>query len=95
MKAKILVSGLFLVLTTTAGFAETLSIYVNGMKCGFCAQGIEKKLRAESAVKDVKVDLEKNLVTVDLKEKQALSDEQVNKLLEKAGYAVESIERAL
>ena len=66
---------------------------VNGMVCGFCAQGITKKFNAEEAVAKVDVSLEKKVVTIALREGKNLDDKQIEKLLKESGYAVEKIER--
>jgi hypothetical protein len=50
------------VLVTQTVLADDVKVSVNGMVCGFCAQGITKKLNKTEAVEDVKVDLENKLV---------------------------------
>lgn len=80
-------------LLSVPAFAETLFIRVNGMVCGFCAQGIEKKFKEESTVQEVKVDLGQKLVTVQTKENEKLSDEKVRAIISDAGYALKGIER--
>jgi periplasmic mercuric ion binding protein len=42
--------------------AKTIEMTVNGLVCGFCAQGIEKTLRKNAATEDVVVSLEHRLV---------------------------------
>lgn len=66
---------------------------VNGMVCGFCAQGITKKFNAEESVAKVDVSLEKKVVTIGLKDGKNLDDKQIEKLLKESGYTVEKIER--
>src|SRR5689334_11307447 len=74
--------------------ATTLHIQVNGLVCAFCAQGIDKTLRALPATADVVVSLEKMLVGVELKPGQALDDATVTKAITDAGYAVVKITRS-
>lgn len=74
--------------------AETVKVSVNGMVCAFCVQSITKKLQALDQVSDVKVDLDKKLVTILVKEGENLSDQSVKEGIEKAGYAVNAIERS-
>lgn len=62
------------------------------MVCAFCAQGIEKKMRALSQTKDVYVNLKQRVVAVELKEGQTLSNDKVKDLIKDAGYEVTSIE---
>ncbi len=93
MKHLLLVVGLGLSLTSLSGFATpSYKVTVNGMVCSFCAQGIEKKMKALSETKDVYVDLKKRLVVVEVKEGLTLSQDVINKIIKDAGYGVQSIE---
>jgi periplasmic mercuric ion binding protein len=76
----------------TFAATQTIKASVNGMVCAFCAQGIDKKLRALSQTKDVYVNLKQRIVAVELKEGQALSNETVKDLIKDAGYDVTAIE---
>ena len=82
-----------LISTSSAAWAETILVSVNGMVCAFCATGIEKTLTKQDAVQKVEVDLEKQLVTVATKQDRTLDDATVKKLIEGAGYAVTDIQR--
>jgi copper chaperone CopZ len=73
--------------------AGTIEMKVNGLVCGFCAQGIEKTLRKNPATADVIVSLEHRLVAVATKEGQDISDEELRKALTASGYDVKAIER--
>ncbi len=70
---------------------KQIAVSVNGMVCGFCAQGITKKFRNEPAVEKVDVSLENKLVTISLKDGQTLADTRVESLLKESGYNVEKI----
>ena len=70
---------------------QTIKANVNGMVCAFCAQGIEKKMRALSQTKDVYVNLKQRLVAVEVKDGQTMTDETVKDIITKAGYSVTSI----
>lgn len=72
---------------------KEITATVNGMVCGFCAQGITKKFGAEAAVDKIDVSLEKKVVKINLKEGKDLDDKKVEKLLKDAGYNVEKIVR--
>jgi mercuric ion binding protein len=74
-------------------FATTIEMTVNGLVCGFCAQGIEKTLRKNPATADVLVSLENRLVAVATKEGQDISDTELRSALTNAGYDVKTIER--
>jgi len=71
---------------------QTMKANVNGMVCAFCAQGIEKKVRALPQTKDVYVNLKQHLVAVELKEGQTLPNATLTDLVKDAGYEVTSIE---
>lgn len=73
--------------------AKDISISVNGMVCGFCAQGIEKKFKALPQVKSVEVSLEKKLVKVITKDNQDIDDAKINEILHEAGYNIDKIQR--
>lgn len=90
--AGVLLLSLFVSHPTFAAGKE-ITATVNGMVCGFCAQGITKKFGGESAVEKIDVSLEKKVVKINLKEGQDLDDKKVEKLLKDAGYNVEKIVR--
>lgn len=86
---------LLLIFLSSIAFASTseINVGVNGMVCGFCAQGISKKFSKEPAVDSVKVSLENKIVAVKLKEGQDLSDERITSILKDSGYTVSKIDR--
>jgi len=67
---------------------STIKAEVNGMVCAFCAQGIEKKIKAMPQTKDVLVNLDKRLVAVELKPGQTLTHDQIKAAITDAGYDV-------
>ena len=80
-------------LMSTAATAGTIEMKVNGLVCGFCAQGIEKTLRKYPATADVVVSLEDRLVVVATKDGQDIPDGELKKALTASGYDLKSIER--
>jgi len=93
MKHLLLVVSLGLSLTSLSSFATpSYKVTVNGMVCSFCAQGIEKKMKALSETKDVYVGLKNHLVVVEVKEGLTLSQDVIKKIIKDAGYEVKSIE---
>lgn len=92
MKNLILILAILLPSLASATGRE-IKVSVKGMVCGFCAQGIEKKFKAEPAVQKVDVSLENKLVTLDLKEGQNIENGEIENILKAAGYNVENIER--
>ena len=73
--------------------AATIEMTVNGLVCGFCAQGIEKTLRRNAATDDVFVSLENRLVAVATKPDADIPDDVLRKALQDAGYDVKAIAR--
>lgn len=80
-------------LTASSVHAGTIEMTVNGLVCGFCAQGIEKTLRKNAATDDVLVSLENRLVAIATKEGADISDAELRNALTNAGYDVKAIER--
>lgn len=75
------------------GQAAQIQVNTKGMVCGFCAQGIKKKFSSEEAVQSVDVSLEKQLVTLNIKSSQDLSDERIAELIREAGFKPGKIKR--
>jgi len=95
MKTKLIALTLLAITQPLTVFAasNTIQIQVNGMVCSFCAQGIEKKFKAEEAVEKVTVKLEDHQVILAIRDDKPLTDEKIKSLLTDSGYTVEKIER--
>lgn len=93
MKKLLLTTVVLSALFSHLAFAtQTIKANVNGMVCAFCAQGIEKKMRALTQTQDVYVNLKQRIVAVELKEGQTLSNDKVKDIIKDAGYDVTAIE---
>ena len=93
MKHLLFVVGLGLALTSLTSFATpSYKVTMNGMVCSFCAQGIEKKMKALNETKDVYVGLKNRLVVVEVKDGLTLSQDVIRKIIKDVGYEVKSIE---
>jgi copper chaperone CopZ len=86
-------AALLAVLISGSASAATIELTVNGLVCGFCAQGIEKTLRRNAATDDVFVSLENRLVAIATKPETDIADEVLRKSLKDAGYDVKAIAR--
>lgn len=73
--------------------AKPISIQVKGMVCAFCAQGIEKKFGKMPQIDKVSVDLDTKLVSLETKDGQDISDDDLKKIIVESGYEVVKIER--
>jgi mercuric ion binding protein len=89
---KLLLAILLLIASPFAA-AKTVELEVNGLVCGFCAQGIEKTLKALPATEGVFVSLENRLVAVKLKDGTDIDDTALRKALKDSGYTVVAIHR--
>lgn len=89
---KIFVISALLMFGVSAQAAQTITAHVNGMVCAFCAQGIEKKVRALPQTQDVYVNLKQKIVAVEMKAGQVLATDVVAALVKDAGYDVSNIE---
>ena len=90
---KKLALALALLATSLAANAGTIEMKVFGMVCGFCAQGIESNLRKNSAVTDVQVSLEKQLVVVKTRDGEDVPDAALEQAITDAGYDLKAVTR--
>jgi len=92
MKKQLWFSLLSLLLIQTAFAAGTQYVMrVDGLACPYCAYGIEKKLKAIKGVEKINVDLDNGLVTAEVSEGTALSEEQMKQLFQDAGFTFRSM----
>lgn len=73
--------------------AKTIEMDVNGLVCAFCAQGIEKTLKAFPATEAVYVSLENRIVAIKLKEVTDVDDVTLRKAITDSGYTLVAIRR--
>lgn len=73
--------------------SRTARVGVDGMVCAFCAQGIEKKLKARAEVDRIFVSLENRIVAVGFKDGRTMSDAELDRLIVDSGYRVTGIAR--
>ncbi|MCA2999420.1 MAG: heavy-metal-associated domain-containing protein [Rhodocyclaceae bacterium] len=92
---------LFASVTLAAAFAtpafaapKTIQIGLDGLVCAFCAQGVEKKMKAQAATDKVFVSLDKKVAVVALKDGQDIPDATIKAEITDAGYVVKSIARS-
>jgi mercuric ion binding protein len=72
---------------------RTIRMEVQGLVCGFCAQGIDAQMREFDATRDVYVNLERGLVAVELDPGADIADEVLDQALTDAGYTLGAISR--
>jgi len=90
MKKSILITLLLLLVGVTGANAQkTYDIYeiqVDGLGCPFCAYGLEKKFKEFKGIKKVAIEIETGDFSFKYPSDKALSMEEVEKQVEKAGY---------
>ena len=92
MKKSIAITMLALVWSVAALAAGTqYRMQVDGLACPYCAYGVEKKLKGIEGVEKIDVDLEKGLVTVNVREGVALTEPQLVQLFKDAGFTYRSM----
>ena len=89
---KIVICTLTLLLSSAA-FAETVTVNVNGMICSFCAFSIEKLLSKREEVEKVKIDLDSKRVEIGMRPGKTLDDGTISKIIVDSGYDVTGIVR--
>lgn len=72
---------------------STVSLHVDGMTCPFCAAGLEKRLTKLPEVDSVLVRISDGLVLIREKPGQVLSDAQLKREVQLAGFALRDVSR--
>ena len=70
---------------------DKFSVQVDGLGCPFCAYGLEKKFKELKGIKKVKIEMETGMMDFVFPSEKALSIQQVEKQVEKAGYTPVSV----
>ena len=65
-----------------------IDIKVRGMVCSFCAQGIKKSISKLKVVEDVKVNLKKGFVSIQVKEDEKLDMKEIEQIIIDSGYRI-------
>lgn len=90
---KIMLTSLLALTASLAARAETIEMKVNGLVCGFCAQGVETMLRKHPATAEVVVSLENKMVVVVTRDGASITNEELTKAINDAGYDLKVIMR--
>jgi len=70
---------------------DEFTVQVDGLGCPFCAYGLEKKFKELKGIKKVTIEMETGVMDFVYPADKALSIEQVEKQVEKAGYTPVSV----
>lgn len=74
-------------------FAEKIDVTVNGLVCSFCAVAIEKTFKKKN-VENIDVNLSERYVRFELDKSNQLSDLEITKIINDAGYDVVEVNRS-
>lgn len=69
------------------------TIRVDGLACPYCAYGIEKKLKRIEGVEEIEIDLNAGVVHVRVGEGVELTEAQMTKLFNDAGFTFRGMEK--
>lgn len=67
---------------------EMIQATVSGMTCGSCVKHVTQALQKLPGVEKVSVDLKSGIASIEPKDKQAPTVEEIKKAVEAAGYEV-------
>ena len=71
---------------------RAIKIYVKGMVCAFCAQGLTKTFQSQKGVLSVDARLEDGAVVLQVREDAPLANTMIEELVKDAGFDVLRIE---
>jgi copper chaperone CopZ len=81
--------------TTTIAQEDTgkayIQIRVDGLSCPFCAYGLEKKLKKVDGAKNLLIELEEGLVSLDVPNNKKPSEAAIKKIVTDAGFTPRAI----
>lgn len=70
-----------------------ISVGLNGLVCDFCSIALNKTFKKQDAVRGTYVDLDTKMLSIALVDGADLANEEIVKLVEKAGYNATKIKR--
>ena len=70
---------------------ESYTVGVDGMACPFCAQGVEKKLKALDGVDSLDIHMKKGTIDVHLGGGTAVTPDQIQTAIKEAGFQVRDL----
>lgn len=93
MKRILLTTVALIFLGITALFAQSkqVNVRVDGLSCPFCAYGLEKKFKKIEGANDIKIDVDKGLLTFTMDEDKTVTEEEIKKKVKQAGFTPKEI----
>jgi copper chaperone CopZ len=91
-RAKIFLALLFLVPFLALASETTITAHIEGMTCPACAASVERQFRKLPGVNAVNISLSEGTASVTLRQGMRMSEEEIKKAVEEAGYKLTGIE---
>lgn len=67
-------------------------VFIKGMVCSFCAQGLIKSFKSAEGVASVQASLDDGSITLQFLDGKMMSNESISKIVKDSGYDVKKIE---
>ena len=93
MKRIFLTTVAFVLFGVFTSFAQSqqVNVRVDGLSCPFCAYGLEKKFKKIEGAKDIKIDVDKGLLTFTMEKDKTVTEEEIKKKVKQAGFTPREI----
>lgn len=85
------ISPLFAQIAPDDTLAKQVNVRVDGLSCPFCAYGLEKKFNKIEGAKDIKIDVDKGLLTFTMEKGKTVTEEEIKKKVKQAGFTPKEI----
>ena len=89
----------FLMIFSSLSFANTESksntyqLNIDGMVCNYCVESIRLRMKKNKEVKDVKIDMDKKLVTVITEPGQDITVAKIEESIRDTGYTPQNVKK--
>jgi len=70
---------------------QQISVKVDGLSCPFCAYGLEKKFKEIKGAFDIKIDINKGVLTFQMSNGKNISEDLIRKQVKDAGFTPREI----
>jgi copper chaperone len=72
--------------------AKSVKVFIKGMVCSFCAQGLIGAFKRVEGVSTVQASLDEGSITLQFVGSTGITDDQIAKIVKDSGYEVKKIE---
>jgi mercuric ion binding protein len=70
---------------------QQIIVKVDGLSCPFCAYGLEKKFKEIDGASDIKIDINKGILTFQMIDGKEVSEDLIKKKVKDAGFTPREI----